>query len=217
MCIAGLLFYDYLTELLWDTVNDLGYGMQKVAIGNTDQFFVFTHIKTTLSRLMGLDWDLFDKGGKIGAAIGFSFFTFLLNIGVTIASAWSAVGYMFCKLIGFIFIPFAAWRHTSDYLNKMFSLMLGFVLFAFFVRVACILILILFEVYIFGAFTLGGVQEPKIIQITLQNCSELTAVTLVAFFFILGAGKLSQHLASASLGKSNGFGHLLRIMKFLKG
>ncbi|MGI0120369.1 hypothetical protein [Zooshikella sp. RANM57] len=201
LCVTGLLFYNYLTDLLWSSVNDLGFAIQKVAIGNTDQFFVYTHIKKILSRLIGMEWDLFDKGSRILASLSFLLFSGLLNLSVTVAAGWSVIGFAFCKLVGFIFIPLAAWRQTSDFLKKMFGIMLGFLLFAFFVRVACVLVLMLYEAFLFGGFTIGGVKEPQVLQITAANVTEITLITGLGIVFVASAGPLAYILASASVGK----------------
>jgi hypothetical protein len=199
-----MVTYGPVTTYMWQWANAFGSGIQEVATGSGDTFFVGTFIKNIVDRLQVADVSIFEGVMAAISTALLGLIVFVLSILSFIASAWPIWGYAVAKLTGWMFIPLLLFRPLSFLFNGWLRFFFGFLMFAVFVRVNLTLCAIAFGLYFnlpvgdvpSGAYTFHVLQ--------LSDFFGIAAICLMGVFGLWSTGKFATAVAGGVGGFSDG-------------
>lgn len=208
-----MVVYGDLTTALWGWAIGFGGGIQQVALGTDDIFFVGTWLKNVIDRIAIADVSLLD-GIILGIAILFlSIILWILSLLAFIGSAWPIYGYAVAKLVGWMFIPTLLVKRLSFLFDGWLRFFFGFLLYAVFIRINLVLIAILWELY----FNIpSGTAPGAPIDLPVDNFMDFFGVAALCFISLFGlysTGRFSVAVA----GGVGGFGDMFRSFAMMAG
>jgi len=199
-----MVMYGPVTTYMWQWANAFGGGIQQVAVGSDDIFFVGVFIKNIVDRIALADVSIWEGIMASIAIAVLSVILFALTLLAFIASAWPIWGYAVAKLIGWMFIPTILFKRLSFLFDGWLRFFFGFLMYAVCIRVNLSLVAIALGLF----FNLPVGDSPSAPYIfPVQNFMDffgLAAICLISLAGLWSTGKFSAVIAGGVGGVSDG-------------
>lgn len=209
--LYGFLNETYLiwTDGMFAFFEQAALGIQDQVVGTKDTFFLSKYWDHLMNRVGFEELDMFD--GMV-AIVNMAFLwvaSLVFMILIRISEIWAVWGFLFCQLIGPLFLPFIIHPTTRGLFDKWLALMLGFCIYAFMAR--CIgTLFAIFTKSLLGETTFSTtLSSPVEISASSPEFSSFVLHIVIGIFMLLSAGKMSSALAGG-VGGSGGTNSMMK-------
>lgn len=208
-----MILYGNMTTWLWGWANAFGGGIQEVALGTDDIFFVGSYLKNIIDRIALSDVSILEGILIVVATALFGLILFVISIFAYVGSAWPIYGYAVAKLVGWMFVPTLLIKRLSFLFDGWLRFFFGFLMYAVFIRINLVLTAIIWELY----FNIPpGTAPGQTFDLPIKTFNDFFGIAALAFISLFGlwsTGKFSIAVA----GGVGSFGASFRSIAAMAG
>jgi hypothetical protein len=199
-------YYDSLTSAFWEWSIGFAEGIQMVAVGNTDLFFLPSYIFNLVSSLSFSGISFFSSSATVIVAVLLGYgLTVGLGIVAVLTATWSIWGYAVAKMIGWMFVPTLMFKRLEWLFDGWLRFFFGFLLYNVIARVNLILVALVFKGLTgAAAITPLGMSPVQVVVDGVQDVMGLFCFLLIGIVALLSTGKFAMTLAGGGAGAGGG-------------